>query len=179
MCRVGLLTTRSVLRSSCSRPCAICRYPCYSNSQKGVFQLKIDTQEVEEITDPLERALVADTMLSAAERLVEHLKELRAAAMRSHAHDVGGFKAADDLNMNRTSMYRAIRTGVSSAVIERDEPYWQRQAQALNGRLRELGRTREGVDTWWNLTRQPALGQRTPLQAWIAGDREAVLALVL
>jgi len=117
-------------------------------------------------------------MLSATERLVEHLKELRAAAMRSYARDVGGFKAADDLNMNRTSMYRAIRTGVSSAVIQRDEPHWQRQAQALNGRLRQQGKTRDGVDTWWNLTIQPALSHRTPLQAWNAGDREAVLALV-
>jgi hypothetical protein len=140
--------------------------------------LKIDTQEVEDFTDPLERALAADTMLSAAERLVEHVKELRAAAKRSYARDVGGLKAAADLNMNRTSMYRAIRTGVSSAVIERDEPHWQRQAQALNGRLRQQGKTREGVDTWWNLTIQPALGHRTPLQAWNAGDREAVLALV-
>jgi hypothetical protein len=75
-------------------------------------------------------------------------------------------------------MYRAIRTGVSSAVIERDEPHWQRQAQALNGRLRQQGKTRDGVDNWWNLTIQPALSHRTPLQAWNAGDREAVLALV-
>jgi hypothetical protein len=140
--------------------------------------LRIDTKEVEEIGDPLDRALAADTMLSLAERLVEHLKELRAAAMRSYARNVGGIKAADDLNMNRTSMYRAIRTGVSSAVIERDEPHWQRQAQALNGRLRQQGKTRDGVDNWWNLTIQPALSHRTPLQAWNAGDREAVLALV-
>ena len=140
--------------------------------------MRVDTQNVEEMKNPLERALAADTLLSMAERLVEHLKELRAAAMRSYAHDVGGLKAAKDLNMNRTSMYRAIRTSVSSAVIDRDEPYWQRQAQALNGRLRQGGRTREGVDTWWNLTIQPALGHRTPLQAWNNGDRQAVLALV-
>jgi hypothetical protein len=140
--------------------------------------VKIDTQEVEDITEPLHRALAADTMLSAAERLVEHLKEIRASAMRSHARDVGGVQAADDLKMNRTSMYRAIRTGVSSAVVERDEPYWQRQAQALNGRLRDQGKTREGVDTWWNATILPALNYRTPMQAWNVGDREAVLALV-
>jgi hypothetical protein len=140
--------------------------------------LKIDTLEIEEITEPLRRALAADTMLSAAERLVEHLKEVRAAAMRSHARDVGGFKAAEDLGMNRTSMYRAIRTGVSSAVVERDEPYWQRQAQSLNGRLREQGKTREGVDTWWNSTILPALNYRTPKQAWNVGDREEVLALI-
>jgi hypothetical protein len=140
--------------------------------------MKIDTQEVEKITEPLHRALAADTMLSAAERLIDHLKEVRAVAMRSHARDVGGFKAAEDCGMNRTSMYRAIRTGVSSAVVERDEPLWQRQAQALNGRLREQGKTREEVDTWWNSTILQALNYRTPMQAWNVGDREAVLALV-
>jgi DNA-binding phage protein len=140
--------------------------------------MKIDTREVEDITESLHRALAADTMLSAAERLVEHLKEVRAAAMRAYAREVGGAKAAEDLGMNRTSMYRAIRTGVSSAVVERDEPYWQRQAQALNGRLREQGKTREAVDTWWNTTILPALNYRTPMQAWNAGDRDAVLALI-
>jgi hypothetical protein len=144
----------------------------------GTGQLKIDTQEVEDIKEPLHRALAADTMLSSAERMVEHLKEVRASAMRSHARDVGGVKAAEDLKMNRTSMYRAIRTGLSSAVVERDEPYWQRQAQALNGRLREQGKTREGIDTWWNSTILPALNYRTPRQAWNAGDREAVTSLV-
>jgi DNA-binding phage protein len=140
--------------------------------------LRIDTQEVEEITEHLHRARAADTMLSAAERLVDHLKEVRAVAMRSHARDVGGLRAAEDLGMNRTSMYRAIRTGVSSAVVERDEPHWQRQAQALNGRLREQGRMREEIETWWNSTILPALNYRTPMQAWNAGDREGVLALV-
>ncbi|MGC2485258.1 MAG: hypothetical protein WA359_03325 [Acidimicrobiales bacterium] len=140
--------------------------------------MKIDTQDVEEIAEPLHRALAADTMLSAAERLTEHLKEVRAVAMRAYARDVGGMKAADDLGMNRTSMYRAIRTGISSAVVERDEPYWQRQAQALNGRLREQGTTRDGVDTWWNSTILAALNYRTPMQAWTGGEREAVLALV-
>ena len=140
--------------------------------------MKIDTREVEDITESLHRALAADTMLSAAERLVEHLKEVRATAMRAYAREVGGVKAAEDLGMNRTSMYRAIRTGVSSAVVERDEPYWQRQAQALNGRLREQGKTREGVDTWWNTTILPALNYRTPMKAWNAGDRDAVLALI-
>jgi hypothetical protein len=117
-------------------------------------------------------------MLAAAERMVEHLKEVRGAAMRSHAREVGGFKAAEDLGMNRTSMYRAIRTGVSSAIVEHDEPYWQRQAQIVNGRLREQGKTHEGVETWWNSTILPALNYRTPMQAWNAGDREAVVALV-
>lgn len=140
--------------------------------------MKIDTQDVEEIREPLHRALAADTMLAAAERLVEHLREVRAAAMRSYARDVGGFRAADDLGMNRTSMYRAIRTGISSAIIEHDEPSWQRQAQVVNGHLREQGKTREEVDTWWNSTILPALNYRTPMQAWKAGDREAVVDLV-
>lgn len=140
--------------------------------------MRIDTQEVEELKEPLHRALAADTMLSAAERLVEQLKEIRAAAMRSYARDVGGSKAAEDLGMNRTSMYRAIRTGVSSAVIEHDEPFWQGQAQAVNGRLREQGKARDEVETWWNSTILPALNYRTPMQAWSAGDREKVVALV-
>jgi hypothetical protein len=140
--------------------------------------MNIDTQEVEEINDSLQRALAADTMLSVAERMVEHLKELRGAAMRTYARNVGGLKAANDLNLNRTSMYRAIRTGVSSAVVDHDEPYWQRQAMALNGRLRARGKTREGIDVWWLQTKRNELNYRTPMQAWNAGDREAVLALL-
>lgn len=140
--------------------------------------MKIDTCDVERIAEPLERALAVDTVLSEAERLVEYLKALRATAMREHAHNVGGHRAADDLNLSRSSMYRAIRKGVSSEYLERDDPYWQRQASSLNERLIRRGKSREGVNVWWNLTIQPALGGRTPLQAWIAGEREAVLALV-
>ncbi len=98
--------------------------------------------------------------------------------MRSYAREVGGFKAAEDLGMNRTSMYRAIRTGVSSAIVEHDEPYWQRQAQAVNGRLREQGKTREEIETWWNSTILPALNYRTPIQVWSTGDRETVVTQV-
>lgn len=141
--------------------------------------MNIDTQSVEDIADPLQRALAAGTMLSKAERIVEHLKELRGAAMRTYARNVGGHKAANDLNLNRTSMYRAVRSGVSSAVIEHDDAYWQRQAMALNGRLREEGKTLEGVNNWWLLTILDELGHRTPMQAWAAGDREAVLVLKL
>ena len=140
--------------------------------------MKIDTSEIERIAEPLERALAVDGMLSGAVRLVEYLKALRATAMREHAHNVGGHRAADDLNLSRASMYRAIRRGVSSEQLERDEPSWQRQAQALNDRLRQRGKTHEGINVWWNLTIQPALGGRTPLQAWIAGDRESVLDLL-
>jgi hypothetical protein len=140
--------------------------------------MNINTKEVEEIKDPLEQALAADSMLSVAERIVEHLKEIRGAAMRAHARNVGGHQASIDLEMNRTSMYRAIRNGVSSAVIERDEPFWQREAMALNGRLRALGKTREGIDQWWLQIIQPELDHKTPMQAWNIGNREAVLALV-
>jgi len=140
--------------------------------------MKVDTYEVEQIVDPLERALKLDEALAEAERLIEYVKALRATAMREHARNVGGVKAAESLNMSRASMYRAIRKGVSSEQIEADEPEWQRRAQALNERLRHEGKTREGIDIWWNATIQPALGHRTPLQAWLAGDREEVLALV-
>lgn len=138
----------------------------------------LNTVEVEGIVEPLERALAIDEMLGDAERIVEYLKALRATAMREHAHNVGGHRAAEDLNVSRASMYRAIRKGVSSDQLERDEPYWQREAQALNDRLLRNGKTLEGVNVWWNLTIQPILGGRTPLQAWLAGDRESVLALV-
>ena len=140
--------------------------------------MKIDTSEVEHIAEPLGRALALDEMLAGTERIVEYLKALRATAMREHAHNVGGHQASEDLNLSRASMYRAIRKGVSSDQLERDEPFWQRQAQALNDRLQQRGKTREGINVWWNLTIQPPLGGRTPLQAWLAGDRESVLALV-
>lgn len=140
--------------------------------------MNVDTIEAECIVEPLERALALDRVLSHAEQLVEYVKALRATAMREHAHNVGGNKAAEDLNLSRASMYRAIRKGVSSERIERDDPFWQRQAMSLNDRLLQRGKSREGVNVWWNLTVQPALGGRTPLQAWIAGDREAVLDLV-
>jgi hypothetical protein len=140
--------------------------------------MKIDTMEVEQVAEPLERALALDDLLAGAERLVEYLKALRATAIREHAHNVGGQQAAADLNVSRASMYRAIRRGVSSDQLERDEPFWQRQAQSLNERLQRNGRTPEGINVWWNLTIQPKLGGRTPLQAWLGGDRESVLALV-
>lgn len=140
--------------------------------------MKIDTDDVEQIGDPLERSLAADTMLAEAERIIEYLKELRAAAMRAHARMVGGFQAANDLKMNRTSMYRAIRKGVSSVKVERDDMYWKLQAQALDARLRKHGKTPEGVRVWWYATIHPQLGQRTATEAWNAGEREAVIALV-
>jgi len=140
--------------------------------------MKLDTMEVEQVADPLERALAIDETLAEAERLVEYLKALRATAMREHAHNVGGNQAAKDLNLSRASMYRAIRRGVSSDQLDHDEPHWQQEAQALNERLQRNGKTREGINVWWNLTIQPRLGGRTPLQAWLAGDRDSVLALV-
>ena len=140
--------------------------------------MQIDTYEVEIIDDPLSRALAADTALGEAEHIVEFLKILRSSAMRDHARRVGGQRAAEDLNMNRSSMYRAIRKGISTLAVERNEEYWQRQAVALNGRLVANGMKKNQVNTWWNMTVQKGLGNRTPMQAWNAGDRDAVLALV-
>lgn len=140
--------------------------------------MQIDTREVELIDNPLDRALAADALLGDAERMVEYLKVLRSSAMRDHARQVGGYQAAEDLNMNRSSMYRAIRKGVSSVAVERDEDYWHRQATALDQRLLTNRTKKIDVHIWWNLQVQSGLGNRTPMQAWSAGDREAVLALV-
>ena len=140
--------------------------------------MNIDTHEVESIADPLQRALAADKLLSLAERIVEHIREVRGAAMRTYARTVGGEQAARDLKLNRTSMYRTVRTGVSPAIVEHDDVYWQQQAIALNGRLRARDFTREGINVWWLNTLRNELNYRTPMQAWSAGDREAVIALV-
>jgi hypothetical protein len=140
--------------------------------------MEIDTRDVELIDNPLHRALTAEVLLGHAERMVEYLKVLRSSAMRDHARQVGGYQAAEDLNMNRSSMYRAIRKGVSSVAVERDDAYWQRQAAALDQRLVTNGTKKIAVHIWWNLQVQSGLGNRTPMQAWNAGDREAVLALV-
>jgi hypothetical protein len=140
--------------------------------------MRIDTDDVEQIGDSLQRSLAADEMMAEAERIIVYLKELRAEAMRAHARKVGGFQAANDLKMNRASMYRAIRKGVSSAKVERDDMYWNLQAKALDARLRKQGKTQEGIRVWWYSTRHPQLGQRTAAEAWNAGDKEAVIALV-
>lgn len=140
--------------------------------------MQIDTDDVERIRDPLDRSLAADTMLAEVQRKIDYLKEVRAAAMRELVRKVGGFQAADALNISRASMYRAISKGVSSEAVERDDMHWHRQALVINDRLRKQGKTKEGINIWWNATIQPGLDDRTPMQAWSAGDYDAVLALV-
>jgi len=54
----------------------------------------------------------------------------------------------------------------------------QRQAAALNHLLGEIGLTTPEQTRWWNLVAYPELGDRTPTQAWLAGDIEGVTALV-
>jgi hypothetical protein len=53
-----------------------------------------------------------------------------------------------------------------------------RQAAALNHLLGEIGLSTAEQTTWWNLVAQAELGNRTATQAWLAGDNEAVKALV-
>src|ERR1035441_8728517 len=53
-----------------------------------------------------------------------------------------------------------------------------RRAAALNELLRHVGLA-DGAETrWWNLTRYAELGDRTPTQAWLAGDHLGVEKLV-
>jgi len=54
----------------------------------------------------------------------------------------------------------------------------QRQAAALNHLLGEIGLATPEQTRWWNFVTYPELGDRTPTQAWLAGDIENVTALV-
>ncbi len=54
----------------------------------------------------------------------------------------------------------------------------QRQAAALNHLLGQIGLVRDEQAAWWNFTTYGDLGGRTPTQAWLAGDTDAVRALV-
>lgn len=142
------------------------------------MKLNIDTDKLEEQADVLERLFSADTYLAEVARMEEELKRVRAEALRQLVNTVGGARAADLTNLNRASLYRAIRKGVSSDEIERDDAYWHQQAQRLNASLRRLGWSSDQVNHWWNDQGQRALGGRTPLQAWTAGDQQEVLKLV-
>lgn len=126
----------------------------------------------------LQRALLADTFMEQANEFHEQCKRIRLAAIRALVNEVGGFRASELLEMHRTSLYRALRKGVSAGVIEQDDAHWQRQAQKLNARLRAQGKTTQAINAWWNETFLPDLGGRSPLQAWNAGEHEAVMALV-
>ena len=53
-----------------------------------------------------------------------------------------------------------------------------RQTAALDHLLGEIGLSRNDQITWWNLVAQRELGNRTATQAWLAGDTEAVKALI-
>src|SRR5580704_4560866 len=56
-----------------------------------------------------------------------------------------------------------------------------RRAAALNEILGRIGLSDVAGHTteWWNLVGYRELGGRTPTQAWLAGDHEAVESLVL
>lgn len=58
------------------------------------------------------------------------------------------------------------------------EPGDGRQAAALNHLLGQIGLSKDERTQWWNLVAHSELGGRTATQAWLAGDAEAVTALV-
>jgi len=53
-----------------------------------------------------------------------------------------------------------------------------RRASAVNELLRQIGLSSGGATDWWNFAAYKDLGNRTPTQAWLAGDEDAVRALV-
>lgn len=60
--------------------------------------------------------------------------------------------------------------------VDPQEP--QGRAAAINLLLGEIGLSTGSQTRWWNLVGYEELGGRTPTQAWLAGDEEAVRALV-
>lgn len=54
----------------------------------------------------------------------------------------------------------------------------RRQAAALNHLLGEIGLSEGEQSQWWNLVAYAELGGRTATQAWLAGDTDAVTALI-
>lgn len=54
----------------------------------------------------------------------------------------------------------------------------QRQAAAFHYLLGEIGLAKSGEYHWFNARNHPELGDRTPTEAWLAGDHEGVKALV-
>jgi|SRR5580658_10465352 len=54
----------------------------------------------------------------------------------------------------------------------------QRTAAAINYLLGQIGLSNGKETEWWNHQTYPELGGRTPTQAWLAGDEEAVRNLV-
>ena len=54
----------------------------------------------------------------------------------------------------------------------------QRKAAAIDQLLGEIGLAADDRTHWWNLVAYRELGDRTPTQAWLAGDEGAVRELV-
>ena len=54
----------------------------------------------------------------------------------------------------------------------------ERKAAAINYLLGQIGLSNGRETEWWNHQAYPELGDRTPTQAWLAGDEEAVRKLV-
>jgi len=53
-----------------------------------------------------------------------------------------------------------------------------RKAAATNHLLGQIGLSHGKESEWWNHRTYPELGDRTPTQAWLVGDQEAVRQLV-
>ncbi|MGD0592648.1 MAG: hypothetical protein ABSB54_03080 [Acidimicrobiales bacterium] len=53
-----------------------------------------------------------------------------------------------------------------------------RRAAAVNDLLNQIGLSDGRKTEWWNFSAYHELGDRTPTQAWLAGDHEAVRRLV-
>ena len=54
----------------------------------------------------------------------------------------------------------------------------QRQAAAINYLLGQIGLSDGRTTEWWNHQSYPELGDRTPTEAWLAGDEDGVRKLV-
>lgn len=54
----------------------------------------------------------------------------------------------------------------------------QRKAAAINYLLGQIGLSNGRETEWWNFQSYPELDGRTPTQAWLDGDEEAVRDLV-
>ena len=54
-----------------------------------------------------------------------------------------------------------------------------RRAAAVNELLRQIAHPSGALTEWWNHTRYERLGERTPTQAWLAGNHELVEKLVM
>jgi len=54
----------------------------------------------------------------------------------------------------------------------------QRKAAAINYLLGQIGLSNGRETEWWNFQAYPELDGRTPTQAWLDGDEEAVRKLV-